>query len=430
MGMAPCSCLCPRSTGLLVGGIGSGRLLGAGRSWPTVRLPSDGRPSFARQAGWLSLLAAAITIQVSIPTGAPDEYDLSRWAYVNYLGASTGYYQVARKEALADPWKFLADYPVWIQSQDTLHIGTHPPGLIALQCVLLRAMERSPSAVEILIRFMPGSTAGAFRQLERVYRASIPRADRAALYLASLITLLACAGTVVPLYLLGRCALPASAAWAAAALWPLVPAANLFQPDADTAYPLLSTSALALAAWAARWARSDRGIARATVLAIACGLVLAFGNFFTLAFLPVGLIVALVIVFAPGTFARAESRLILAVGAGFLALTALGWVLTGANPMTVWSWNLRKHAQFYVEYPRTYLAWLVLNPIELAVALGLPAVVWCLVGLAGPRSVPLSTWATFAVLAALNVVGRNMGEVARLWMLFLPPILLAAGAGL
>ena len=33
------------------------------------------------------------------------------------------------------------------------------------------------------------------------------------------------------------------------------------------------------------------------------------------------------------------------------------------------------------------------------------------------------------VLLLLNLIGRNMGEVARLWMLFLPPLLPAAGAG-
>ena len=277
---------------------------------------------------------------------------------------------------------------------------------------------------------MPLSTSEGFRQLERMDRRPIPRADRAALYLASLITLLACAGTVVPLYLLGRSALPASAAWAAAALWPLVPAANLFQPDADTAFPLLSTSALALAAWAARLAQRERGSASGLVLGLLAGLVLAVSIFFTLAFLPVGLIVALVILLTPALAPERKAGLILTVGAGFLAVTALAWVLTGANPVTVWSWNLKNHARFYVEYPRTYLAWIVLNPIELAVALGLPAVVWCLVGAGTLRSVPLSTWATFGVLVALNLVGRNMGEVARLWILFMPPLLPAAGAGL
>ncbi len=111
-------------------------------------------------------------------------------------------------------------------------------------------------------------------------------------------------------------------------------------------------------------------------------------------------------------------------------VTALGWAVTGADPITVWTWNLKNHARFYVEYPRTYLAWLVVNPIELAIALGLPATVWCLVGLRSPRCVPRIAWATIGVLFLLNLVGRNMGEVARLWMLFLPPLLTAAGAGL
>ena len=395
-----------------------------------LRAVASPRLAPPREAGWLAgLLAASMAIQVLIPTGAADEYDLTKWAYVNYFGASTGYYQVARKQAVADPWRFLVEYPVWIQSQDSLHIGTHPPGLIVTQCLLLRAMERNPGLANALVRSMPFSTAEGFRQLERMDRRPIPRADRAALYLSSLITLLACAGTVVPLYLLARSALPPPAAWVAAALWPLAPAANLFQPDADAAYPLVSTLALALAAWAARWAHGNRGVASSLTLALAAGLVMALGTFFTLAFLPVGLIVALVIVLAPEVVSRRKAGLILAVGAGFLIVTALGWAVTGADPITVWTWNLKNHARFYVEYPRTYLAWLVVNPVELAIALGLPTAVWCFIGVGSPRAVPRIAWATIAVLFLLNVAGRNMGEVARLWMLFLPPLLPAAGAG-
>ncbi len=214
-----------------------------------------------REARWLTgLLAASIVVQVLIPAGAADEYDLTKWAYVNYFGASTGYYQVARKQAVADPWRFLVEYPVWIQSQDSLHIGTHPPGLIVTECLLLRAMERNPVLAEALVRSMPFSTAEGFRQLERMDRRPIPRGDRAALYLSSLITLLACAGTVVPLYLLARSALSSPASWVAAALWPLAPAANLFQPDADAAYPLVSTLALALTAWSARGRKGIAGL--------------------------------------------------------------------------------------------------------------------------------------------------------------------------
>src|SRR5262249_17476862 len=138
-------------------------------------------------------------------------------------------------------------------------------------------------------------------------------------------------------------------------------------------YPLLSTSALALAAWAARKSSGTGRYSIGVTLAVMSGLILAFGMVFTLAFLPVGLIVALVIVFTPGLGLTRGAGLIAVVGAGFLSLTTLGWVLTGANPVIIWSWNLRNHARFYVEYPRTYLAWLAINPIELAIAMGPPA---------------------------------------------------------
>jgi methylthioxylose transferase len=235
---------------------------------------------------------------------------------------------------------------------------------------------------------------------------------------------------VVPLYLLARSELPARAAWAAAAFWPLAAAANLFQPGADTAYPLLSTVALALAAWGARQLACGGRYPIGLALAVMSGLVLAFGMIFTLAFLPVGLIVALVLVVAPSLSLARRAALIVAVGAGFLSLTALGWILTGANPLIVWTWNLKNHARFYLEYPRTYLAWLAINPIELAIAMGLPSAAWSAVGLLSHRSAPRVAWISLGVLVVMNLVGRNMGEVARLWMLFVPPLLTAAGAGL
>jgi hypothetical protein len=396
-----------------------------------LRALGRGAPSRLREGGWLAgLAAAAVTVQVLIPVGAPDEYDLTKWAYVNYFSPSTGYYKVAKQEAAADPWRFLAEYPAWIRSQDSLHIGTHPPGLIAVQCLLLRTMEANPAVVDTLLRSMPCSTAQGFRQLERMERKTIPRADRASLYLTALLTLLSCAGTVVPLYLLSRSSTAPPMAWAVAALWPLAPAINLFQPGADTAYPMLSTSALALAAWGTRYSSAGPPFRAGPVLAAVSGMAMAFGMAFTLAFLPVGLIVAIVIVSASAVSPARRAGLILATGAGFLALTAAGWGMIGANPVVVWSWNLHHHARFYVEYPRTYLAWLAANPVELAIALGLPSAAWCAVGFASPRSVPRAAWATLGVLFVSNLVGRNMGEVARLWMLFLPPLLTASGPGL
>src|SRR5437773_2384036 len=60
------------------------------------------------EASWLAaLLAAAIAAQVIIPLGAADEYDLTKWAYVNYFPGSAGYFKIARDQAAEDPWGFL-----------------------------------------------------------------------------------------------------------------------------------------------------------------------------------------------------------------------------------------------------------------------------------------------------------------------------------
>ncbi len=61
----------------------------------------------------------------------------------------------------------------------------------------------------------------------------------------------------------------------------------------------------------------------------------------------------------------------------------------------------------------------------MAIAIGIPAAIWCSLGYRHWRQVPLSSRLTLLVLALVNLTGRNMGEVARLWMLFIPPLLLA-----
>ncbi|AMV39033.1 hypothetical protein [Planctomyces sp. SH-PL62] len=421
----------PPILGLLIAFVGVAAYGGyAALGYRALGVPS--RRGF-RETSWVAgLLASAVTLQVLIPMGAADEYDLTKWAYVHYFHGSTGYYHVAKEQAAADPWKFLADYPAWIQGQDSLHIGTHPPGLIAMHCFLIGAMERRRAAADFLNAAMPPPVTVAFRQLEAIERKPLPRADRAAIYLASLITLLACAGTVAPLYLLARESLPPQLAWASASLWPLAPALNLFQPGADAAYPLLSATALAAAAWASR-IRGTPGLGTwaSPGMAMASGAVMAFGMVFTLAFLPIGLIVALVVLATRSISWPRRLGTIAWIGVGFAGVVAAGWLATGADPFAVWAWNLRHHARFYLEYPRSYFAWLLVNPIELAVAAGLPIVVWGVIGaVADRRYIPRAAWCTLAVLTIVNLTGRNMGETARLWMLFLPPLFLAVGVGL
>ncbi len=416
--------------GLMIGG--AGVLIYAGFAATGLHLLGTARSRVFEAACVGGLLFASICIQIIVPMGAPAGYDLTKWAGVNYIPGSAGYFQVAREKASGDAWKFLADYPVWIRSQDVFHIGTHPPGLIAAQCILLRTMERNPRLAGALLDHMPPSVEAGFQVFANPNDRPLSRGERASLYATALLTLFACAGTVVPLYLLARAGLPAPAAWAAAALWPLAPSANLFQPVADTAYPLLSTSALALAVWGARsLSAQSAGRPIAAALRAACsGAIMALGMSFTLAFLPVGLIVALTLLGSSSLAWRSRLLLIGATGAGFLAVAFVGWALTAANPFVIMTWNLKHHADFYVEYPRSYLRWLWVNPLETAIGLGIPAAVWCAAGFLAPRSIPVPAFATLVVFVLINVAGRNLGEVARLWLLFMPPLLLAAGAGM
>ena len=161
------------------------------------------------EATWLTgLLAAAIAAQMVVPIGAAPGYDLSKWAAVNYLPGSSGYFKIARQQAIRDPWKFMADYSHWIRNQDSLHIGTHPPGLIAAQCVLMKVMEHNPRLAGFLLDHMPETVAMGFRVFGGNDPQPLSRTERASLYATALLTLFACAGTVVPLYLLARVCAP------------------------------------------------------------------------------------------------------------------------------------------------------------------------------------------------------------------------------
>jgi hypothetical protein len=263
------------------------------------------------------------------------------------------------------------------------------------------------------------------RDTFRLVARPLPLPDRAALVLIAALTMLACLATVVPLYLLARGSFDPELAWSIAALWPLVPSALLFQPAADTAFPLLSTAALACAL-----PGSGRPTRSALLRPAAAGVLLGLGMQFTLAFLAVGLVVGLLIGLSRSQLSPRDRLLhILATGVGFLAITLGLWALSRANPLVIWYWNQRNHARFYVEYPRSFAAWLVVNPIETAVGLGLPAAFWAAVGLSRPRETPAADWAALGVMALLTLSGRSLSEVARLWLPLFPALLLATAAG-
>jgi hypothetical protein len=365
---------------------------------------------------WLGgLVVAAVGIQLSIQEAAPPGYGLTKWVTLELHGSS-GYFGEAKK-VVRDPRAFWRNYPQWIARQGVLHLGTHPPGLILASALVKRSVDEHPDIARRIDANLP-------RSFVQGYATIVGGRDRQAVAVLGVATLIGCSLTVLPLYALVRSRFPSEIAWTAAALWPVVPSAILFQPTADTWFPLLSTTALALASRGRSWS------------AILAGVVLAVGMQFSLVFLAVGLIVAVVLMLdgdlvAPGPLPltwRRRAGFIAATGAGFVATTLLFWGIARANPFVIWWWNAQNHARFYQQFHRSYLAWVVVNPIETAVALGWPCTVWAVLGLW--RTGPAVAWATAFVLVVLTLGGRNLSEVARLWLPFFPMLLAASAAGM
>ena len=122
--------------------------------------------------------------------------------------------------------------------------------------------------------------------------------------------------------------------------------------------------------------------------------------------------------------------LILATGAGFLTVLAVGWMVTSANPFVIASWNLKHHAEFYVEYPRSYRSGCGSTWSRWRSRWGCRLLSGAWLGSATGGKFRSRSGRRCCVLVLINLTGRNMGEVARLWMLFMPPLLVAAGVGM
>jgi hypothetical protein len=363
--------------------------------------------------------------------GAPENYQLSKAVWVLYFRGSSGYFSEAN-EAAGDLTAYLAGYERKMAEGDVLHIGTHPPGLTVAFRLLLGLCREFPALVDVALATEPESVRAAYREFHstNVRPRSLSGVERAVLWLATLLVQAGAVLTVVPLFGLLRTTCSRRASWLAIAFWPTVPALALFLPKADCLYPLVATAFLWL--WLTSLARRSR------LLAVLAGLVFWVSLTLSLAFLPIALAALLAgyWTIACEPLATPTRRLIPAAGwatLGFaLPCLATGWFLK-LNLLTVWWLNLRNHAGFYGQFPRTYWKWLLVNPIELTVAAGVPLTVLAIWSIAGrwrqtaARPAAGHDWAWLVTLGLLWLSGKNMGEAARLWILLMPFLVWSAG---
>ncbi|MCY2967715.1 MAG: hypothetical protein NT069_29480 [Planctomycetota bacterium] len=396
---------------------------------------------------WLLALAAAGFGWLWIAQqAAPNGHDLAKSGWVLYYPKSSGYFTEARRHHEAFP-QFLGNYEQTVAAGDVLHQGTHPPGLIIAFELLLRVVENSPTLRTALAASEPEVVRTSFRELQllstrgdRGALAGEPLSvvDRGTLWLAFLLVHAAAALAVFPIYGLLRRSVSPAAAWLAVAFWPTVPALALFIPKSDALFPLLSCLVLYL--WLG--AVDRRGIA-AAFWGLLAGLVFWGGLMLSLAPLVVGFWAVVATIQtryqanAPATgwngFRADMIRLLPAVAGlslGIVVPTIWFSRATACDLLAVWLGNYHNHAGFYLQYPRTWWKWMLVNPLELTVAAGLPLA--CVAFAVVIRQVRDRSYSTVVVSfgvtwGVLLLSGKNMGEAARLWLFLIPGLCWIAG---
>ena len=443
--------------------------------WKRLSGASRLAPQRLEVCAWLMALVAMAFVWLWIAQEAsPQRNRLGKAAFVLYYPSSSGYFTKARYDS-PNAAAFLAGYEDLMRERDVLHVGTHPPGLFLVFHGLIAACEQSPTLASLLDATQPASFREACDVIAtNSLRSKTPRPllplDRRVLWLATLLVMLSASLVVVPLYGVVWQTHGPVTAWLTASLWPAIPAVAVFVPKSDVVYALIGM----LIVWT--WLGAVKR--RSVVLALLGGLCAWCGLMCSLAFLPVFLFTALVswgrarwwysgrnkespltLTLSPqsrgegtrenlspedggeGTRGRLTvgdrfglppvSCLIAAV-AGFAVPTLLvGW-LARVNLLTVWWLNYQNHAGFYEHYSRTYWKWLLVNPVELSFAAGVPVFLLAaasVVSLARERwsSLAMTAWSMLFVGGTLWLTGKNSGEAARLWIVFLPWLVWLAG---
>jgi hypothetical protein len=419
--------------------------------------------SRAEWSGWLlALMATGFAWLHVVQNTPPAGLDAAKSPFVLYYPSSSGYFFKANYE-VGSSAEFLRDYEEAVRNGDTLHEGTHPPGLFVLFRGLIAFAEAAPDVAALPQIVLPQSGEDGFEFIRSMSPRPLTEQAQAVLWLAAMLTQLAAVLVIVPLFLLIRLTLDRVTAWRAVCFWPLVPAVAVFIPKSDVLFAFGSSLLVCLWLYSVRATSSAPSISqRATAffLGAAAGAVGWLGLFCSLAFLPAGAIavVAAVLLFrkshteaeaadfslkAQFLWSARQHFVPLTGGVvSFVMLTGLVWAVWDLNLFRVWQINYVNHTRFYEVSPRSYFGWLLVNPLELTLALGAPltVLVACGVRREGARAkagvgIRALLETRLAVPAAVGLIwgllwltGKNSGEAARLWIPLMPLALWAGAA--
>ena len=344
---------------------------------------------------------------------------------------ATSYYTVAISPEAADPIDFLRRHDELLPTfrKGAKHAATHPPGPVLVYRGLVGLCENVPGLTQAVL-WMSGLPQSNPRRARPEHAAH----TRAAGVLGGLLILVACVLTAWPVAGLARAAGSGPLASARlGVLWTLLPGPVLVLPQFDQALALpVAVSAWALAR-ALRVETSARSVAWSVAAGLAGGVAVAL-SYGAPAFLAIGGFAVLAAAVADGlklTRALRWCALAALVTAAAFAAPAL----LGHHPIASMREALRIHREFFTQ-PRDYAVWLVFDPLDLAVFIGLPVAVSLVAAtvrstrrlLARARLQPDEAFrlAALATLLVLLMSGETRGEVGRIWIPIMPVLLVAA----
>ncbi len=372
-----------------------------------------------RYERWFLLFVtlAAPLLQLSLA------FAVSRLPLLEFFGPTvsihnSGYFTTA--VAAPDLNQLLANFPAQMP-QLPIHAQSHPPGAEIVQWLVWQALRAAPPLAD--------SIALPLRTLQ-CHNPGLMALDNAQIASATIGMLLPLLGSLAvwPLFAFARRVSNSRVAAITVMVFPVLPLFAMWMSQWDQIYPLLLFVGLYLA---------HTGLEKRSWWRIfAAGVPLSIASFFS-----VGNAVLMVIVGLYGLtwlwFQRASLRpsislslrLALVFALGCASIWLLYWLLYSVNPLSVISIGSRLAFESTTGN-RSYGVWLLGNPIDFAVFLGLPIVIVLLYNLIKripfPKSLLPIALATFGTLLLLWLSGIVRGEVGRLWIYFGPLVMLIA----
>ena len=339
----------------------------------------------------------------------------------------SSYLHAADLPAARNPRAFLSDYR---SLQPELarwapHAATHPPTATLFFRGGITLCEQTPALRRLLLARITAAGVDSSR-----FRPHLSPAALAASLLLSWVLLTLSAATAWPLYLMAKHLHgDRRAATRVGILWLLLPGPTLMVPELDPALAL--PVALFGAGLAAAWLKPSgdapwRLLQGATAGAGAgAALLLSYGAPTFLLITGLGLLAARSRIPQRARMPHWLPPLLLATAVAL----RLVWLpaLWGAEPLAQAREALRIHRAGFTA-PRSYLLWLLFNPVDLLLFLGPPVCIAAAVGLGAPRRTRTEhrfAWGWGGALLLLLLSGVLRGEMGRIAIPLMPAALLA-----